>query len=49
VLAARAVREVAIKLGVDAPICEEIYRILYEGVPPDEAVRSLMGRALGAE
>jgi len=49
VLAARAVREVAIKLDVDAPICEEIYRILYEGVPPEEAVRSLMGRALGAE
>jgi glycerol-3-phosphate dehydrogenase (NAD(P)+) len=49
VLAAKAVHEVAIKLGVETPICDEIYRILYEGVPPDEAVRSLMGRALGAE
>jgi len=49
VLAAKAVREVSLKLGVDMPICDEIYRILYEGVPPDEAVRSLMGRALGAE
>ena len=49
VLAAKAVREVATKLGVDTPICEEIYRILYEGVPPAEAVRALMSRALGAE
>lgn len=49
VLAAKAVHEVAIKLGVETPICDEIYRILYEGVPPEEAVRSLMGRALGAE
>jgi glycerol-3-phosphate dehydrogenase (NAD(P)+) len=49
VLAAKAVREVSIKLEVDMPICDEIYRILYEGVPPDEAVRALMGRALGAE
>lgn len=49
VLAAKAVREVATKLGVETPICDEIYRILYEGVPPDEAVRSLMSRALGAE
>ena len=49
VLAAKAVREVASRLGVETPICDEIYRILYEGVPPDEAVRSLMSRALGAE
>lgn len=49
VLAAKAVREVSVKLGVNMPISEEIYRILYEGVPPDEAVRALMGRALGAE
>ena len=49
VLAAKAVREVSLKLSVDMPICDEIYRILYDGVPPDEAVRALMGRALGAE
>jgi len=49
VLAAKAVREVAAKLGVDAPISEEIYRILYEGVPPADAVRALMSRAVGAE
>ena len=49
VLAAKAVREVAGDLGVEMPICEEIYRIIYEGVPPDEAVRSLMSRALKPE
>jgi len=49
VLAAKAVREVAGALGVEMPICEEIYRILYQGVPPAEAVRALMSRALGAE
>ena len=49
VLAAKAVREVAGELGVEMPICEEIYRILYEGVPPADAVRALMSRALGAE
>ena len=49
VLAAQAVNEVAEKLGVEMPICKEIYRILYEGIPPREAVRSLMTRALRSE
>lgn len=49
VLAAEAVREVADKLQVDMPICREIYRILYEGVSPREAVVALMGRALKPE
>ena len=49
VLAAEAVNEVAEKLGVEMPICKEIYRILYEGVPPRDAVRSLMTRALRSE
>jgi glycerol-3-phosphate dehydrogenase (NAD(P)+) len=49
VLAAKAVREVATAKGVEMPICEEIYKILYEGVPPADAVRSLMNRALKPE
>ena len=49
VLAAEAVNEVAENLGVEMPICKEIYRILYEGVPPREAVRNLMTRALRSE
>ncbi len=49
VLAAKAVREVAERLQVEMPICEETYRILYEGVPPAEAVAALMSRALKPE
>lgn len=49
VLAAKAVQEVAEDLNVEMPICNEIYRILYDGVPPAEAVRSLMRRALKPE
>ena len=49
VLAAKAVREVATTKGVEMPICEEIYKILYEGVPPADAVRALMNRALKPE
>jgi glycerol-3-phosphate dehydrogenase (NAD(P)+) len=49
VLAAKAVREVAERLNVEMPICQQIYRILYEGAPPREAVSALMGRALKPE
>lgn len=49
VLAAKAVREVAEKLGVEMPICQQIYRILYEGAPPREAVAALMSRSLKPE
>ena len=47
--AARAVWSVARRLGVDMPISEQIHRIVYEGAPPAEAVRALMGRAPRAE
>ena len=49
VKAAKAVRQVAQKLGVEMPIAEQIYRILYENVPASVAVSSLMTRALGPE
>jgi glycerol-3-phosphate dehydrogenase (NAD(P)+) len=49
VLAAKAVREVAQKMKVEMPICEEVYRILYEAVPPKDAVTALMSRAITAE
>jgi glycerol-3-phosphate dehydrogenase (NAD(P)+) len=49
VLAAKAVKEVSGKLGVEMPICVEIYRIIYEDIPPAEAVRALMSRALKPE
>ena len=49
VLAAKAVKGVADRLGVDMPICLALYRILYEGLAPREAVTALMGRALTSE
>jgi glycerol-3-phosphate dehydrogenase (NAD(P)+) len=49
VLAAEAVKEVADELGIEMPICHQVYRILYEGAAPREAVAALMGRALTPE
>lgn len=49
VLAAKAVREVAARLGVEMPICEQIYRMIYESVAPQDAVKELMTRALKPE
>jgi glycerol-3-phosphate dehydrogenase (NAD(P)+) len=49
VLAARAVRSVARRLGVEMPITEQIYRVLYEGATPKEAVQNLMQRAIRSE
>ena len=49
VLAARAVYEVARRLGVVMPITEQIYRVLYEGAPAKDAVYALMGRTVKAE
>jgi glycerol-3-phosphate dehydrogenase (NAD(P)+) len=49
VLAARAVREVAARAAVEMPICEQVYRVVYEGVAPKEAVKELMSRALKPE
>ncbi len=49
VLAARAVRDVAQKVGVEMPISEQIYRVLYEGAPARDAVIALMGRTVKTE
>lgn len=49
VLAARAVREVATRAKVEMPLSEQIYRVVHEGVPPKEAVKELMSRALKPE
>ncbi len=46
---ARAVWQVAQRRGVDMPICQQVYRILYEGLAPQEAVMTLMSRALKPE
>ncbi|MGB5245517.1 MAG: NAD(P)H-dependent glycerol-3-phosphate dehydrogenase [Woeseia sp.] len=49
VLAAKAVKQVAEKLGVEMPICQQVYSVLHEGRPASEAVRALMGRSLKPE
>ena len=48
-LAAKAVRLVAQKLGVDMPICEHVYRVLYEGMPIPAVVESMLRREVTAE
>jgi glycerol-3-phosphate dehydrogenase (NAD(P)+) len=46
---AAATHYLAQKLGVEMPIIEQVYRIIYEGQPPREAVGTLMTRALKDE
>jgi len=44
-----AARRIARALGVEMPISEEIYQVLYRGKAPKKAVEELMSRALKAE
>lgn len=44
VAAARAVHRKARALGVDMPITAQVYRVLYENVPPRRAVEALLER-----
>ncbi|WP_437936144.1 NAD(P)H-dependent glycerol-3-phosphate dehydrogenase [Sorangium sp. So ce341] len=46
---AKSAYDLADKLGVSAPITVEVYRMLYEGKPPQQAVVDLMTRALTRE
>ena len=47
--AARAIRAVAARARVEMPLCEMVYRVLFEGLAPPEAVRALMNRPIRAE
>ena len=49
VRAARAVRRVAARLGIDMPISEEVYAVLHEARPLAASVSALMQRELKAE
>ena len=40
---------ICMEKGIEAPILEQIYRILYEGQTADKAIRALMGRELKSE
>jgi glycerol-3-phosphate dehydrogenase (NAD(P)+) len=46
---ARATPLLAKRFGVEMPICEGLYRVLYEGLDPREAVSELMSRDTKAE
>ena len=46
---AKSVYNLSRKLGVEMPICHEIYHILYEDVPPKVALHRLMTRDLREE
>ncbi|MDZ7752056.1 MAG: NAD(P)H-dependent glycerol-3-phosphate dehydrogenase [Gammaproteobacteria bacterium] len=41
----REVVALAARLGVEMPISEQVYRVIHEGLPPSQAVRSLLSRA----
>jgi glycerol-3-phosphate dehydrogenase (NAD(P)+) len=45
----RSVYHLARQKEIDMPICEQMYRILYEDQPPEEALASLMQRELKHE
>jgi len=47
--AAKATYAVAKRMNVEMPLCTGVYRVLYEGVPPREAVRELMTRPIKSE
>jgi glycerol-3-phosphate dehydrogenase (NAD(P)+) len=46
---AREVRQLARERQVDMPISEAVYQVLYEGVPPRDAVEGLLNRLPRAE
>jgi glycerol-3-phosphate dehydrogenase (NAD(P)+) len=48
-MAAKAVYRVAQHQQVEMPICEGIYQMLHENLPPQEVVRGLMSRPIRPE
>jgi glycerol-3-phosphate dehydrogenase (NAD(P)+) len=45
----KSAHDLSVKLGVEMPITQEVYKILYEDKPPQRAVTDLMNRALSRE
>ncbi len=46
---AKSAYQLGCKFNVDMPITTEVYRVLYEGKSPKQAVGDLMARALRPE
>ncbi len=40
---------VARRANVEMPLCEGVFRVLYQGVPAKDAVRELMSRPIKSE
>lgn len=49
VYTAREVQRIARQYGVEMPICQAVYRVLYENLPADQAVEMLLSRQPGEE
>jgi glycerol-3-phosphate dehydrogenase (NAD(P)+) len=49
VTAARDVKLLSAALRVEMPICQSVYRVLYENLPPRRAVEALLAREPGPE
>lgn len=49
VYAVREVYQIARRLGVDMPICDAVYRVLYDHVPAAEMVATLLNRTTSLE
>ncbi|MGN0832058.1 MAG: NAD(P)H-dependent glycerol-3-phosphate dehydrogenase [Kiritimatiellia bacterium] len=45
----KVVHEIAVRLGVEMPICELVYRLCYEGFDAHQAVSAMMERELKSE
>ena len=46
---ALSIGKLAERVGVEMPICQQVYRILYEGLPARQAVQELISRDLKSE
>ncbi len=44
VYTAREVHQLAQQLGIEMPISEAVYRILYQGIPPEQMIEELLNR-----
>jgi len=48
-LTAKSTYDLAVRLGVDLPICEAVYSVLHDGKEPSFALKHLLSRPLRAE
>jgi Glycerol-3-phosphate dehydrogenase len=49
VITTRSARALAAREGVEMPIVDAVYRVLFDGQPPRDAIDALMSRVLRSE